>query len=427
VKVSWVIASALLLTPATAAAQTSLQIPLQFDFLNPGAKSLALAGAFSGLADDATATFANPAGLLQLGSSEVSIELRGTHTNTQFLQAGRLSGQITNQGTDTIQGPFFGDIEGSHTGVGFLAAVYSPPSRRWVIAGYRHELVRVDQSFLSNGVFQIDAPTGVSFRDRPQQGVREVSITGYGVSGAYKLGPLVSIGGSITAYDFDMNTVFRRFLTDGFFGPPDLSKEVSRGTQSGNDVSWAPTIGVLIGRESTRFGVVYRRGASFDFTTVEDNSPARTSVFRVPDTLAFGGSFRVRPPLLAAFEVTYVRYSRLREDFVTDQALAVGHADNFTIDDGVEVHGGVQYAVTRWRFIPRFRGGAWFDPDHSVHFTPTGDASFDERLSTALSTGKNQVHGTGGVGLTFGSHFELNAGFDISSTTKIFSTSLILR
>src|SRR5215471_18488352 len=122
-----------IVVPVITNAQTSLQIPLQFDFLNPGAKSLALAGAFSGLADDATATFANPAGLLQLGSSEVSIELRGTHTNTQFLQAGRLSGQITNQGTDTIQGPFFGDIEGSHTGVGFLAAVYSPPSRRWVI------------------------------------------------------------------------------------------------------------------------------------------------------------------------------------------------------------------------------------------------------------------------------------------------------
>ena len=421
------IACVLVLLPATAAAQTSLQIPLQFDFLNPGAKSLALAGAFAGLADDATATFANPAGLLQLGSSEVSIELRGTHTNTQFLAAGRLSGTVTNEGTDTIQGPFFGDTTGSHTGVGFLAGVYSHPSRQWVIAGYRHELARVDQTYLSNGVFQVDPVTHVSFRERPQEGVREVSITGYGIAGAYKIGPLFSIGGAMTAYTFDMNSVFRRFSTDGFFGPPLLNQELSRATQTGDDVSWAPTVGVTIGRASTRFGVVYRRGASFDFTTVEANNPVRTSVFRVPDTLAFGGSFRPKPPLLAAFEVTYIRYSRLREDFVTDQALSVGFPDNFTIDDGVEVHGGIQYAVTRWPLIPRFRGGVWFDPDHSVHFTPTGDPSFDERMSTALSTGKNQVHGTGGIGLTFGSHFELNAGFDISSTTKIFSTSLILR
>src|SRR5580765_7882096 len=79
------------LVPASALAQTSLQIPLQFNFLNPGAKSLALGGAFAGLADDATATFANPAGLVQLGASEVSFELRGTWVTTPFLQAGRLS------------------------------------------------------------------------------------------------------------------------------------------------------------------------------------------------------------------------------------------------------------------------------------------------------------------------------------------------
>jgi len=55
------------------------------------------------------------------------------------------------------------------------------------------------------------------------------------------------------------------------------------------------------------------------------------------------------------------------------------------------------------------------------------DPLFEERLSTALSKGQNQVHGTGGIGLTFGRHFELNAAIDIASTTRIFSTSLIVR
>ena len=53
----------LTLFPSVTVAQTAIQIPLQFDFVNPGAKSLALGGAFTGLADDATAGFANPAGL----------------------------------------------------------------------------------------------------------------------------------------------------------------------------------------------------------------------------------------------------------------------------------------------------------------------------------------------------------------------------
>jgi long-chain fatty acid transport protein len=44
----------------------------EFSFSNPGARSLGLGGAFAALADDATAAFANPAGLVQLVSLEVS-------------------------------------------------------------------------------------------------------------------------------------------------------------------------------------------------------------------------------------------------------------------------------------------------------------------------------------------------------------------
>ncbi len=429
------LAALMVLAPRTGLAQTSLQIPLQFDFLNPGAKSLAVGGAFAGLADDATATFANPAGLTQLGASEVSVEFRGSWVTTQFLQAGRLSGTVTHEGDDTIAGPVFGDSSGSHFGVGFVAGVYTHPSHRWVIAGYRHELARVDQRFLANGVFQTDGPTGVTSRDVPQEGDRQVSITGYGVSGSYRISPLLAVGAGFAAYTFDMNSVFRRFDTVGFFGRPILTSVEAYGTQTGDTVSWAPTLGVMIGRDRSRLGVVYRQGASFDMSTQTgpvDAPKVQTGTFRVPHTLAFGASFRPRPLLTVSAEVTRLWYSRLREDFVTVQAAPTGRVDSFTIDDGTEIHGGVQYTVPRWRGLPRFRGGAWFDPDHSVHYTPaggntSGDRLFDERLTTALSTGKNQVHGTGGIGLTFGSHLEVNAGFDLSSTLRIFSTSVIIR
>jgi len=57
----------LLVTAAgDALSQSSLEVPIQFDFSNPGARSLALGSAFVALADDSTAAFANPAGLLQL-------------------------------------------------------------------------------------------------------------------------------------------------------------------------------------------------------------------------------------------------------------------------------------------------------------------------------------------------------------------------
>jgi hypothetical protein len=179
--------------------------------------------------------------------------------------------------------------------------------------------------------------------------------------------------------------------------------------------------------------VVYRHGASFDFTTTSGQDPPRASTFRVPDTLAFGGAWRPRPTLTLATEVTYVSYGRIREDFVTDQARGSGQEDRFDIDNGVEVHGGVQLTRPDWRLLPRFRAGLWFDPDHSVHFTPAGSSStpvdrlFDERLSTALSTGANQVHYTAGVGLTFHPRLELNAGVDLGSKTRLFSVSFIVR
>ena len=47
---------------------------LQFNFGNPGARSLGMGGAFLGLADDASAAEANPAGLTILRKPEFSIE-----------------------------------------------------------------------------------------------------------------------------------------------------------------------------------------------------------------------------------------------------------------------------------------------------------------------------------------------------------------
>ena len=433
---------ALMFMPArNAAAQgNSLQIPLQFDFLNPGAKSLALGGAFAGLADDATATFANPAGLTQLNASEVSIEGRGSWVSTPFLAGGRLSGTPTGIGIDTVSSPIFTDSNGSHGGVGFLAGVYMHPSRTWVVAGYRHELARVDQTFFSTGVFRKDPAEANSRRDLPQSGARAVSITGYGVSGSYKVHPLVAIGGSLTAYDFTLTSLFRRFDHDGFSGAPLTSVELGRSSQNGDGVAWAPTVGVMIGGGDRRVGLVYRRGPSFDMTTVRpvletaDLTEQKAGQFRVPDTLGLGASMRVQQSLTLALEITRVGYSRLRDDFVTDQTRGGnGRGAGFSIDDGTEVHGGVQYAVTRWRGIPRFRAGAWFDPDHSIHYAPPGpalnanDRLADELFSTALSKGANHVHITGGVGLTFSPHLEFNAAFDAAPTTRIFSSSLILR
>jgi hypothetical protein len=437
---------------APASAQTSLQIPLQFDFVNPGAKSLALGGAFVGLADDATATFANPAGLRQLPATEFSLELRGAWTGTTFLERGRLSGLVTNEGEDVVQGSRFGDLSNSRFGPGFMSVVYVPGSQsHWRLAGYRHALVRIDQSFQSQGVFQQDAVESQTTRELPQEGLREVSITAYGISGAVDVikhptepgRDRLSIGATLGIYSMHLDSQFRRFHTlGGFTGPPDFSRVAGIGTQVGDDVAVAPTLGALWRADTWSFGGVYRHGPSLAYATTINDEPPTDSRFRVPDTLAFGAqttrflkdaSGNPHTVLTIASEVTWVNYSRLREDFVTDQARSSQRIEDFTIDDGVEFHLGVEVTKPEMKFVPRFRGGFWFDPDHSVKFSPIvpsetpTDRLFDERFTTALSTGKNQFHVTGGVGLALHARLELNGGIDLSPTSRLYSVSVIVR
>jgi long-subunit fatty acid transport protein len=262
-----------------------------------------------------------------------------------------------------------------------------------------------------------------------------MAITGYGAAGAYKVTQHLSVGGALVVYEFDLDAEFKRYFLDGFFDPVnrDVSLDNLRNytTQSGSDFRVAPVAGATYDRDRIRMGIVYRHGASFDFETESVGIAAQTATFRVPHTFSVGASHRLSPQWLLAAEVTHVWYSRLREDYITSQTADL--APNFSISSGTEVHGGVQYAWRRAQGPPiRFRGGAWYDPDHSVKFTqvivpPTSTARLsDEVPAAALSQGSSRVHGTGGVGWTITPRLELNVGVDVAERSSLVSTSLIV-
>src|SRR6059058_6562670 len=64
------------------------QQQLQFNFGNPGARSLGMGGAFLGRADDASAAEANPAGLTILRKPEISLEGRNYLEQQLFTTSG---------------------------------------------------------------------------------------------------------------------------------------------------------------------------------------------------------------------------------------------------------------------------------------------------------------------------------------------------
>ena len=428
--------SMLAVSGAEARAQGSLQIPLQFDFLNPGARSLAVGSAFAGLADDATSAFTNPAGLTSLTLPEISFEVRGRRLESPFLRGGRLSGRATGIGVDTAAGAVYGESVADSIGLSYLSAVW--PGTSWAMAAYRHEFVRLDQEFEADGVFQ-DA----AFRELALRAQRRIAITSYGAAAAYRFNRRISVGGGVALHHFTLDAKFERFFFPDFYGEPTFARvtQLNNAEQRSDTLGVGVNVGALVtlyeaadpgaaGPDSIRLGVVYRHGPNFDFEAFEGaiaNPVQRNGTFRSPNAFAVGTSIRLTQSATASAEMTLVHYESLAEGYVSSQAGGLGRQDNFRIDNGVEYHAGFEYVFTAWGF-PALRVGAWRDPDHAVHYVvPANPDLFDERFGAYLPARGATMHYTFGGGIALGRQLEVNVGADLSKRTRQVSVSAVVR
>jgi long-chain fatty acid transport protein len=415
--------------PRLANAQASLQVPIQFDFLNPGARSLALGGAFTGLADDATAAFTNPAGLPQLRRPEVSFEGRFRHLQSPFLQAGRLSGTKTGVGIDTVDGPVYGSSTENAVSASYLSVVY--PKNNWAVAAYRHELVRLNESFSAQGVLQLDRFGDA--RELPLQASRDLSITTYGISGAYRLSDQLSLGAGVIAQHLSLESTFQRFIALGSYGPPDFTSAVAASLQNSHQTGAGFNLGVQWTLQSNvRVGAVYRHAPSFDFQLQDGDigQPAllRTAKFNVPNTLAIGAAVRLTDVLMVTVDYDRVQYSRLSDGYVSAQAALSGRTAQFVLEDGNEVHAGVEYVLSKVPKTPALRVGAWYDPGHSIAYVQTAAHDLlDERFAAYLPAPESRTHLTFGAGLPISPRLEFNVGADLTMHLGVVSASAVFR
>ena len=428
------VAQAVLFMVCADVSAQSLQLPLQFDFLNPGARSLALGSAFAGLADDATAAFTNPAGLTQLSRLEASFEFRLRRLETPFLTSGRLSGRVSNTGEDTFAGPVFEEGTDSTASLGFLSFVF--PKSNWAFSAYTHELLNLNEQFQTRGVFQQTTFQGfpVDGREAPQEGSRDIRIRNYGASFAYEFPRGLAVGVGISAYSMRLDSLFRQFETTGFFGPPNFARETARATQDVDDIGFGGSVGLLWTiNPKVRAGAVFATGPDFDFDITQRASPTSpdelsSGTFRVPNRFSLGLVVRPTDAVAITTEYTRVQYASLVDDFVTSQARANGRQDQFFIENGNELHAGVEYVFVTVPKTPAIRFGAWYDPDHSVQFrASSANDSFDERLGIALSQGEAVVHYTFGAGVSVSQRLEINGAGDITSRSRVFSASAVVR
>lgn len=412
-------AGAALILASASACVSAGQLPdtenmqgLQFNFSNPGARSLGTGGAFLGRADDATAAFANPAGLTNLFYPEISAEYRHTEYTTSYTQAGPYP--------DNLQ---YGNAKDSVDNLSYLSYVH-PFNEKFVLAVYRHELMNFKTSFSADamGVF-VDGVVGDYLAT---DNYIDTSIESYGLSSAYRVNDKISLGASFVYYDFSKDA-----YTDRLFESSVSSSQI----QTGNDSAWGVTLGALFTfTERLSLGLVYRSMPKFDtqhqvvadeFVEVDKNYD-----FEVPDVYGAGLSFQASENLTLNFDVVRVDYSSLTSPIFYSFASTETPVNEpafdgeFGIEDGTEIHFGAEYVLSSKFAI---RAGVWTDPAHVIEYKGPV-TNIDEGFADANFQGsKDQTHLSFGFGYVFGTKGQIDFAADFSDYQDVYSASAVFR
>ena len=432
------------LVPVAASGQVG--IAFEFSFSNPGARSMGFGGAFVALADDATAAFANPAGLVQLGSLEVSAEIRHWGYSTPYIEGGRFEGEPTGIGLDTIDGLRTAVSEEDLTGLSYLSFVY--PKGRWSLAVYRHQLANFRAQTDTQGLFHTGGTGTSTFRSFDRRWSTELDIVSYGLAGAYRISDHFSLGLGLVYFDGRLQAPFEWYLPDdgsqeGIFGPNSYlpERQLANGNMAFDDSDWGLSAGLLWSfTESWSIGAFYRQGPEFqmvyDVRTgpavgIIDPSLSPDEVFNIvatpmqfPDVYGLGIAYRSRDGKIAVgFEWDRVEYSSIFSSFEPvviesfDDDLDLGI--ELEADDGNELRLGAEYAFLDLQPVLAIRAGVWLDPDHRFR-----SISSDPEHRALFQAGEDEVHVAVGVGLAFKS-FQIDLAADFSDLVDTASLSVI--
>ncbi len=404
-------------------------LSLELSFSNPGARSMGFGGAFVALADDATAAFANPAGLIQLTRREISIEGRLWSYSTPYTEGGRLAGQPTGIGLDTVGGLRAAEASEDLAGVSFIS--YVDPRKRWAFAFYRHQLARFDSFSETQGFFS-EPPEPARSDDFRK--ISRLDIVAHAFALAYRVSERLSVGLTLAQFDVDASFVTEIYaplpvtLPGGLFGRNSYHPRALEETESA--ISDSSATGLDLGalwRLSSRWslGASYRQGPELEIANMEVSGPASGNAagtvldsavdeVRMPAVVGLGAAYRSPGGrLTVAFEWDRVEYSTIID------SIGEG-AEDARLDDGDELHLGAEVIFPGSTPVVALRAGAWIDPDHRIRFADRSLA-----LERAIFRGgDDELHLAFGVGLAF-KRFQIDAAVDFSNLVDTTSLSAI--
>jgi long-subunit fatty acid transport protein len=459
---------------AAAQLDSALLSKLRFNLTNPGGKSLAMGGAFSAIADDATAALANPAGLGLISSVEIAVSGKRVDETLSLATArsvatGSLVTPYPPVTTSSV------GLDTSTTGVEF-AGVVVPISRRLVAALTYAENLRFEGDAGAGGYPYLElrdnrSPTGTTRLDYlyefREYGSVKLSNRLLAGSLAYRVNESLRIGGGVTlnraTFDLEGDSGGpHRIVSTNYRSPTSqetLTTTLKIDGVSGTQVGFV--VGVhadLVADGKLTFGADYRWTPASEGTLVLGGyvppalagQEARTFRFRVPSDASVGLAAHPLPGLTIAAEVQWVRYGE-----IFDRALPVvsyaGLAGPFP---GVPVSGVLaDLSPAPNVFVPRlgfeyiaggkdarvaFRVGYHREPAHGVTASlaardasgqpyPITDPPFSESVAAVFDGGKADDRFTGGLGLTVLRALSVDFGFDVGRDSRQFAVSLFYR
>jgi long-chain fatty acid transport protein len=426
------VATALLVaavTPALAITNDENNATLPFSFSNPGARSLAMGGAFLGAADDATAAYTNPAGLTRLGlEQQVSLELRRVEYKVPYPAGGSFRVLPFD-----VSGVRYSNAQETVDEVAFLSWVL--PRDRWALALYRHQLLDYQNAYRTDTIAFAQLPGFEIFGYRANA---DIEIVNYGASFAYNISDELSLGFGLSYYDFEIATSTERF-------PSGQATPINRQTQRGDDTDIGYSVGLLY-RGSDRFsmGLSYRSAPSFDYRAQNvffaAGGPQLTAdfstAFKAPDILGIGFSWRASDRLMLNLDLNRINYSNISDP--VDSAFGDGSAETAQIlrqiraDNVFEPRLGGEYVFDALRVPLSLRAGFWREQQHKLRFVGDPDSlQFDDPVNAYVeavlfAAGRDENHVAVGFGLAF-ARFQLDFGYDHADSRDTMSLSGVFR
>lgn len=392
------------------------------NFFGSGARAMGIGGAFVSLADDATATEWNPAGLMILETPEISFQYKYTYDlHKEKIEVPGESSQpydSPNKYLDLYKEKVFTD---SYLTPSFVSFIY--PFQRFVIA-------LTYLSTINWGHTSYQEANGSYYWPRDDQGIiwgfnvpqryqeETMRFHQFGISFACNLIEDLSVGvtGKFALLNYEKS--LEKSEPSSYRKYEYTAEDKTFGFNIGLLYKFNDNIKVGLNyRSNLKFNPNFKITSTYTKTYLQWYDPVENSEikseYNFPYIISSGISYRPLQKIMVALDANYINWCQLKSV-----------AEDFKRDNGLQIRGGIEYLLfeqSKKRLPVPLRIGYYNDPPNDSFYMG------DDLLKKAKYVKEKTIHHvTFGIGFNF-SHLQVDIAGDVSKNTKEIMSSIVYR